>query len=382
MTRPKNVAKPEPPYPDFPLYAHGSGQYARRINGKIVFFGPWSKGWAAALERYTAQRDHLYAGTAPPVVGATLRDVLNSFRRSKLRAVEQGGLTQRSFKEYEAVCDSIVATISKLRPMESVTRDELDRLRTALTKGKNGKPISPTSAKRILTMARSVFYHANEECNCSVKYKQPLRSPSAKEMRKARHETGELLFTPDEIRAVLAIAKPQLKAMILLGINCGFGNRDCATLPIEQVDLAKGWHTYWRPKTQMPRRAPLWPETAAALYAVIKDRKSGLVFKTQVGNAWFNPDNRSCPITLRFRKLLQKLGIFRPGITTFYSLRRTFQTVGELAGEPKALQFIMGHTPLSGDMSAVYRQKHWDSSLVKVTDSVHDWLYSSDRPAN
>ena len=32
-----------------------------------------------------------------------------------------------------------------------------------------------------------------------------------------------------DIRRVLAKANPQLRAMILLGINCGLGNNDCAS---------------------------------------------------------------------------------------------------------------------------------------------------------
>ena len=40
-------------------------------------------------------------------------------------------------------------------------------------------------------------------------------------------ERGKSL-TPEQIHAAIAAAKnPQLKAMILLGINCGFGNTDC-----------------------------------------------------------------------------------------------------------------------------------------------------------
>jgi integrase len=375
MTRPKERNKPEPPYPDFPLYAHGSGQYARRINGTVHYFGSWSKGWQAALEKYVTERDALYAGLTVEPQGSALRDILNSFRRSKKLDMERGKITARSFREYEAVCDKIAETINKLRPMESITQDELGQLGTTLTTGKKGQTVSPTSAKRILSMARSVFYHANEECGCTVRYKKPLASPSAKQLRKARNETGERLFTAKQINDLLAIASPQIKAMILLGINCGFGNRDCATLPIEQVDLATGWHTYWRPKTENPRRAPLWPETAAALYAVIKDRKSGYVFITRTGKPWYSDDKLQCPITYEFRKLLRKLKCYEPGITTFYSLRRTFQTVGELAGEPKALQFIMGHTPATDDMSAVYRQKHWDAPLLKVADTVHKWLF-------
>jgi hypothetical protein len=35
----------------------------------------------------------------------------------------------------------------------------------------------------------------------------------------------------------------QLKAMIYLGVDCGFGNEDCGTLPMDRLDLQRGWHT-------------------------------------------------------------------------------------------------------------------------------------------
>lgn len=373
-------AKPKKPYEDFPLWAHPNGQWCRKIGGKPRYFGVWSDP-QAALERYLKDKDHLFAGLEPPPEVVTLANILNRFRNSKLQALEQGRISSRSFREYEAVCDVIASKIGSHRGIEGIGCRDFERLSSALTKGKSGKSISPTSCKRLLGMARSVFYFANEELDCSFKYKKPLASPTAKQLRKHRHETGERLFSAEEIRNLLDIAKPQLKAMIYLAINCGFGNRDCATLPIEEVDLRKGWHTYWRPKTQTPRRAPLWPETAAAMYAVIKNRESGLVFRTRAGNPWFTDDDRRCPISYEFRKLLKTLNVYKSGITTFYSLRRSFQTVGELAGEPAALSFIMGHTPATTDMSSVYRQKHWDASLLKVTDRVHAWLFNSDQSA-
>ena len=49
--------------------------------------------------------------------------------------------------------------------------------------------------------------------------------------------------------------------MILLGVNCGFGNGDCGTLPVSALDLDGAWVNYPRPKTAIQRRCPLWPET-------------------------------------------------------------------------------------------------------------------------
>ena len=57
----------------------------------------------------------------------------------------------------------------------------------------------------------------------------------------------------------------------------------------------------------------------------------------------------------QFRKLLQSLKAHRVGIG-FYSLRRTFATVGSGTKDQVAVDFMMGHSPSSSDMSAVYRQ--------------------------
>ena len=56
--------KPEKPEPDFPLFAHASGQWAKKINGKVHYFGVWADA-TAARKRYVNERDALRAGVAP-----------------------------------------------------------------------------------------------------------------------------------------------------------------------------------------------------------------------------------------------------------------------------------------------------------------------------
>jgi len=48
----QTAIRPEKPSPDFPLFAHGSGQWAKKIGGKMYYFGKWENP-SAALAKYT-----------------------------------------------------------------------------------------------------------------------------------------------------------------------------------------------------------------------------------------------------------------------------------------------------------------------------------------
>jgi hypothetical protein len=73
------MAKSSKPHPNFPLYLHGSGQWAKRIKGKTYYFG---KDAMAALDRWLAEKDGILAGRRP-IQGNTVRDLANAFMRAK-----------------------------------------------------------------------------------------------------------------------------------------------------------------------------------------------------------------------------------------------------------------------------------------------------------
>jgi integrase len=168
--------------------------------------------------------------------------------------------------------------------------------------------------------------------------------------------------------------------MVLLGINCGYGNGDCCNLPLRAVDLEAGWIDYPRPKTGIPRRCPLWPKTITALKEALAARPApknpahaGLVFITKYGLTWAK-DTRDNPVTKETRKLLRNLGI--DGQRNFYALRHTFRTVADESKDQPAVDFIMGHTDPT--MAAHYRERIDDSRLRAVTDHVHSWLFGAE----
>src|SRR5262249_55245566 len=149
--------------------------------------------------------------------------------------------------------------------------------------------------------------------------------------------------TAEEIRRLLAEAGVQLKAMLLLGINCGFGNADCGNLPLSALDLEEGFIDYPRPKTGIPRRCRLWPETAAALRDALATRPepkdpaaAGLVFITKYGAGW-SKDTSTNPVSQETGKLLMALHINGRKGLGFYTLRHVFRTVADEAKDQPAV---------------------------------------------
>src|SRR5664279_3605294 len=99
--------KPNKPYPDFPLFPHATRRWAKKIRGKLHYFGPWADP-DGALQKYLDQRDDLHAGRTPRVQkdGLTIRDLVNQFLTSKRLMVDGGELTLRSWRDYHVTCEN------------------------------------------------------------------------------------------------------------------------------------------------------------------------------------------------------------------------------------------------------------------------------------
>ena len=100
-----------------------------------------------------------------------------------------------------------------------------------------------------------------------------------------------------------------------------------------------------------------------------------LIFLTRYGESWTKVKTAN-PISREFRKLLDKLGLYRRGLG-FYTLRHVFQTVADEVRDFPATHRIMGHED-SRDMATHYREAVSDDRLLAVTEHVRGWLFSGE----
>lgn len=392
-TAPKKPIKPD----GSPLFPHATKRWAKKIRGKLHYFGPWTvdydAGHEAALARYLSEKDALHSGRKPRSESneLTVVELADAFLVHKKALQDAGELTPRTWADYKQATDFLVKHFGRGRVVEDIHPDEFGTLRAKLV-----KRWGPIRVGNMIQRIRSVFKFATDErlIQRPVVFGQSFKRPSKKTLRLERAKKDVQMFEADELRCIIEAASPVMRAMVLLGINCGFGNQDVGTLPLSALNLERGVLDYARPKTGIPRRCPLWPETIAALEDAIAKRPTpksadhaGLVFITKYGKAWAKvtgllrkegdkkgtttpPSN---PVSAEMRKLLDTLGI--KGHRNFYALRHTLETIGGEVKDQVAVDFIMGHA--RDDMASVYRERLSDERLRAITDHVRAWLFGT-----
>ena len=331
----------------------------------------------AALDRYINVRDDLHAGRVPLANSdnATVRDLLNRFLTAKEHQRDTGEITRRTFNDYHNTCKRIAEVFGLSRLVNDLQPVDFEALRRQIAKRWGllalGNEVGRT---------RVVFNFALE----SRLIESPMmfgafKRPSKRALRKIRQAEPAKMFEAGEIRTLLGEANPIMQAMILLGINSGFGNHDVSALPKRVVDVDQRWLEFPRPKTGVERRCWLWDETASALRHAIDERPhakspeyESLAFLTKRGRPWGNGSDGN-PLSSEFVKLQRRARVYRSG-RGFYALRHSFRTIADGALDQVATDLIMGHA--RNDMGSVYRERIADDRLWRVVGHVHDWLFA------
>ncbi|MHB8902144.1 MAG: tyrosine-type recombinase/integrase [Thermoguttaceae bacterium] len=388
------------------------GRWAKKVRGRVVYFTNWRddpKG-VAALEQWLEQKDDLYAGREPRLKTdgdiLTVETLCFRFLAHKEGLRDNGELSPRTFETYKATCKKVAGFFGRNRSVEDLSPDDFRNLRAALAKRRGAVALSNE-----ITRVRAVFKFGFDESLLAapIRFGQAFARPRkdvvdrARESHRAKH--GLRMLEADELRLILDTlegkeveigtdeeagepltvklkANPQLRAMVLLAANTGFGNSDISGLPLRAVDLEGGWVDFARVKNATPRRVPLWAETVQAIREWVPSRTkakdpadAGLLFLTCRGQHWVKLCKSGAPadaIGQEFCKVLRVLGLKRPRLS-FYCLRHGFETVAGDTADQVAVDAIMGHAPRG--MAGVYRERIDDARLVRVVSHVRAWLF-------
>ena len=242
----------------------------------------------------------------------------------------------------------------------------------------------------MMQYVRSVFKHAYERDLID----RPVRFGPGSSGRARRHcacttrSRGRSCSRRTRSASLARGRRRAVKGDGLLGINCGFGNADCGNLPLYRPGPgnAAGW-TIPRPKTGIPRRCPLWPETVAALReasgrpARAEGRPSMPGWCSSRSTAARGPRTTDARRHHKeMRQAARRAGHQRPKGLGFYTLRHTFRTVADEAKDQPAADYIMGHEV--AHMSSVYRETISDERLKAVTDHVRRGYFARHREEN
>lgn len=387
----KPRSKPEKPRPDFPLFPHAVGMWAKKVRGRMRYFGPWDDP-QGALKKWLDQKEDLLAGRDPVErkPGLTLRELVNRFRSAKEDQMIAGELNPRTYGSYVQSCDRLIAAFSRNRLVEEIKPDDFAKLRLTLSRKKDGSPRSPASLRGDVLNIRMIFQFGidRELLKTKPRYGNAFDVPDRATLRRARQAKGKRMFEAEELRHVIQEADQPLRAMLLLGINCGLGATDLAHMPQSAIDLKRAWLDYPRVKTAVDRRCPLWTETAKAVQEAIASRPDprdpadlGLVFLTRCGQRWVRSSSTGGAIdavACETNKLLKRLGLHRPGLG-HYALRHTLQTIGGAMRDQVAMNLIFGH--VDGSMAGAYREHIEDEErrLLAIVNHVRSWVFPAKR---
>jgi integrase len=322
------------------LAARPDGRFAKVIDGQYHYFGSGGDRDAALRELadFIRLRDRGHVPSQQSAGPATVAEICQKFINNRNARLIEGGITGGTFDDYKVAVEQFAAAVNAGVLVDDLLPEDFGRVRAAWS-ARMGSWALDRHVQAVRTMFR--WAAAHRLIGREPFYGDRFGKASAAERRQEKRESvghrGERVFTIAEVVVILGGVKDddrdvpplsgQMLAMVLLGLNVGLYSKDVSDL--RRHDLKQEGKTLLidshRQKTGVPRRAPLWPETVAALERVPTtccrhEDDATRVFCTHHGRPWNR--NGIDSISMMFARRLRDLGIKRPGIG-FGTLRHT-----------------------------------------------------------
>jgi len=318
-------------------YHKHTGQYYVTRDGKRIYLGADRD---EAIEKYHRMALGMPEQEKPRTISAlTAKELANRF----IAAQQANWTSPETILGYKDWLGRFLKDHPKLLASD-LTVEIFAAWKVSLRKRK----YSPESINHYLTAVRSIYYFAEE---VGILEKIPRLRRIKNEPRRMLGSKNKPLYTDKEIQNLLKHADAQMLAMILLGLNCGFGPKDIRDLRWTDIDGQRV--TLPRSKTGISQTFLLWPETQDALRNLKQERHNlidrlakrdrtrsdmGHLFTTKYWRPWSKN-----AVAGQFRKLCKKAGVSCYG---FYRLRHCASTAMSLVTTPHVQRKFMRHSQL------------------------------------
>jgi integrase len=232
---------------------------------------------------------------------------------------------------------------------------------------------SAESINHYLSAVRSIFNFAEDMDLIS---KAPKLNRVKNEPTPRVGSKKKPLYSREQIKLLLENSCIQMKAMILLALNCGFGPKDMHDLKWEDIDGKR--ITLPRSKTGVSQTYLLWEETKQVLDALRLERRklierlakrerirsdNGQVFVTKFWNPW-NKD----AISNKFQKLCKRSKVPCYGI---YRLRHCASTAMSMVANPHLQMKFLRHSNIQQQVTYTHLP---DKALDTAIEAVKEQL--------
>ncbi len=378
------MLRPKKPTKGFPLWPHKNGSWCVVIDGERKAFGGWRtdpKG-EDALRRYNAfiddQAGHVGDSTT------TVRDVVNRYLSHQHRRVVAKEIGNRNYGDAMNALEAFAAAVGKSSRVVDLRPVRFSRYRRSLADYS-----APTIQRHIAHIKAAFRWAFDQELIIA-----PPRFGGDFKLGRVQSRRRKLLFTPEQIVSLIDSASDGItRAMVRLGIECGFGNTDVAALRWDEIEIDKQLITLSRHKTGADRKCAISTDLVNDLkeWKAVRDRRiekakvpilePDLVFSTLRGLRFVREIPGEKPtdqprtvdsVSVAFDKLARnKAKIKTAGDRQgFYTLRRTHRTWTDELGDHHAAALVMGHK--SNDVASIYVQHIDDQRLFAINKHICD----------
>jgi integrase len=324
---------------------------------------PWilSRGIAAALHPQLIVKPNLpHAQTDERRVSTLATGYLNHRRQE----AERGDLSLKQYdddrRHVELFRDFLSVNYPTLAFIDQVSADVLNQYRDKQTElcGSN-----VTLKKRLEGVRKWLAWLVDR----NILRELPKDLSSYAKVRLKRPKPA--FFTVEEIKSIYNQSGDLLKACVLLGLNAGLTQKDCATLTPEMIDFESGILSRDRNKTGCDQRAKLWPETLAAIRKVGRFDPGKPVLLTATGKPLVSESVKPTGKVVKIdyvRKLWDRLDLPCTG-KSFKHLRKTSADFVE-RHNPALTSLFLAH--VEPGVRKHYVNQHGYQQLFKLTDKL------------